>query len=135
MATKVELELVTPEQLLLSAQADMVVVPGGEGDFGVLPEHAPMIATVRPGVVDIYDNNQITDRIFIAGGFAEVTEERCTLLAEEAIRVNDIDATKAQEALEDAQAKVEAADTDMDRRIAAEALRVAEAMNAVVRHG
>jgi len=68
---KVAFELVSPERLVVSMPVDMVVVPGGEGDFGVLPGHAPLIASVRPGVIEIYDGREVSDRIFVAGGFAE----------------------------------------------------------------
>ena len=68
----------------------MVVVPGSEGAFGVLPGHAPLITTVRPGVIDVYEDNAITERVFVAGGFAEVTAQRCTVLAEEAVRLQDL---------------------------------------------
>jgi F-type H+-transporting ATPase subunit epsilon len=92
---KVAFELVAPERLLFSADVDMVVVPGSEGDFGVLPGHSPLIASVRAGVIDIYeggiDARFIRERIFVAGGFAEVNEERCTVLAEEALPLRDID--------------------------------------------
>jgi F-type H+-transporting ATPase subunit epsilon len=97
MADKVQFELVSPERLLVSREVEMVVVPGSEGDFGVLPDHAPMISTVRPGVIEIYEGGNVTDRIFVAGGFAEVTGERCTVLADEAVAVKDID-RKASEA-------------------------------------
>ena len=97
MADKVQFELVSPEKLLVSREVEMVVVPGSEGDFGVLPDHAPMISTVRPGVIEIYEGGNVTDRIFVAGGFAEVTGERCTVLADEAVAVKDID-RKASEA-------------------------------------
>jgi F-type H+-transporting ATPase subunit epsilon len=80
----VQFELVTPEELLVSRDADMVVVPGTEGNFGVLPGHAPLISTIRPGTIDIYEGNTIAERIFVAGGLAEVTPERCTVLADEA---------------------------------------------------
>ncbi|NTU77642.1 MAG: ATP synthase F1 subunit epsilon, partial [Alphaproteobacteria bacterium] len=93
MAHSFQLELVSPERLVVSRAAVMVVVPGGMGRYGVLAAHAPMITTLDPGVVEIYENNEttITDRIFVAGGFAEVTETRCTLLAEEAIPVSQLD--------------------------------------------
>src|SRR5438067_818371 len=93
MADTVEFELVSPERLLVSQPVAMVVVPGAEGNFGVLPGHSPLISTVRPGLIDIYGENQttITDRIFVAGGFAEVTGERVTVLAEEAVALKDID--------------------------------------------
>jgi len=88
---KVEFELVSPERLLVSQPVDMVVVPGVEGNFGVPPGHAPFISGVRMGTIDIYENGQIERRIFVAGGFAEVTAERCTVLAEQATPVEDLD--------------------------------------------
>ena len=86
-------ELVTPEKLIVSQPVTMVTVPGGEGDYGVLAGHAPMITTVKPGVINIYDENEntVSEKIFVAGGFAEVNEERCTVLADEAILVSDLD--------------------------------------------
>ena len=85
-------ELVSPEKLLTSKPVTMVTVPGGEGDYGVLAGHAPMITTLRPGVIALYENDDttITERLFVAGGFVEVTAERCTILAEEAIAVSDL---------------------------------------------
>lgn len=86
MSDKVEFELVSPEKLLVSQPVHMVVVPGAEGFLGVLPGHAPMIVTVIPGIIDIYANDMatITQRIFVAGGFCEITASRVTILAEEA---------------------------------------------------
>jgi F-type H+-transporting ATPase subunit epsilon len=92
MADKVQFELVSPEKLLLSEAVDMVVVPGSEGNFGVLPGHSLLISTVRPGVIDVYDGNAIGERIFVSGGFAEVTPERCTVLADEAMSLSSLDA-------------------------------------------
>lgn len=91
MAETTNFELVSPEKLLISRDVEMVVAPGSEGNFGVLPRHAPMISTLRPGVIDVYEGGKIAEQIFVAGGFAEVTEERCTILAEEATPVADID--------------------------------------------
>lgn len=87
----VQFELVTPERLIISTAVEMVVVPGSEGNFGVLPGHAPFISTVRPGTVDIYEGRTITQRIFVAGGIAEVTPERCTVLADEAMPPDSLD--------------------------------------------
>ena len=75
-------DLVSPEKLLLSEDVEMVVVPGAEGDFGVLIGHAPLISALRPGVIDTYIGTKVDKRIFVAGGFAEVTGKRCTILAE-----------------------------------------------------
>src|ERR1700689_5151098 len=91
MADKVKFELVSPEKLLLSEPVGMVVVPGGEGNFGVLPGHSLLISTVRPGVIDVYEDKTITERIFVSGGFAEVTPERCTVLADEAMPLSALD--------------------------------------------
>jgi F-type H+-transporting ATPase subunit epsilon len=91
MANKVQFELVSPEKLLLSEAVDMVVVPGTEGNFGVLPGHALFISTVRPGVIDVYEDKNISERIFVSGGFAEVTPERCTVLADEAVPLASLD--------------------------------------------
>ncbi len=91
MAERVQFELVTPELLVLSEMVEMVVVPGTEGNFGVLPGHAPLISTIRPGTIDIYEGQTITRQIFIVGGIAEVTPERCTVLADEAVPPDALD--------------------------------------------
>jgi F-type H+-transporting ATPase subunit epsilon len=96
----VQFELVTPEQLLVSRDVDMVVVPGTEGNFGVLPGHAPLISTIRPGTIDIYQGNAITERIFVAGGLAEVTPERCTVLADEALPPEALDRAQLEAELQ-----------------------------------
>lgn len=90
MADRLTFELVSPERLLLSAQVDMVVVPGTEGEFGVLAGHAPLVSTLRPGVISVHDEKTI-QRIFVRGGFAEVTPAGMTVLAEEAIDLASID--------------------------------------------
>lgn len=82
MADSVQLELVTPEKLHASLEATLVEVPGGEGDFGVLPGHAPMISTIRPGVVMVHGVGGALQKFFVMGGVSEVTTERCTVLAE-----------------------------------------------------
>ena len=91
MADRVQFELVTPERLILSTEVEMVVVPGTEGNFGVLPGHSPLISTIRPGMIEIYENRVVTERIFIVSGVAEVTPERCTVLAEEAMSPSSLD--------------------------------------------
>lgn len=88
---KITFELVSPERLLVSQPVDMVVVPGSEGLFGALIGHSPLIAMLRPGVIDVHDGGKITDRIFVAGGFAEVTPERCVVLAEAAQPVSELE--------------------------------------------
>jgi len=86
MADRVQFELVTPERLVISTEVEMVVVPGTEGNFGVLPGHSPLISTIRPGMIEIYETRPtVSERIFVVSGIAEVTPERCTVLAEEAM--------------------------------------------------
>jgi F-type H+-transporting ATPase subunit epsilon len=126
MADKVEFELVSPERLLLSRAVEMVVVPGAEGDFGVLPGHAPLISTVRPGVIEVYDDGKVSDRIFVAGGFAEVNAVRCTVLAEVAMPVGDIDRGRVEQELRDLADDLAAAKTDEDREAAQAKIAVAE---------
>jgi F-type H+-transporting ATPase subunit epsilon len=127
MADTVKFELVSPERLLFSADVESVVVPGTEGDFGVLPGHARLISTVRPGVISVFQNGKVTDRIFVEGGFAEVTGTGCTVLAEHAVPVSEIQREKAQQAIQDAREDVEDAKDDETRKEAAKALEVAEA--------
>ncbi|MEE2661719.1 MAG: F0F1 ATP synthase subunit epsilon [Pseudomonadota bacterium] len=121
-------ELVSPEQVLLSENTEMVVVPGTEGDFGVLIGHAPVISTLRSGVINIHVGNKLDKRIFVGGGFAEVTGERCTILAEEAIFVDDIDPRQAQDRLNVAQSALEAATDEVSRNKAEIELAAAIAM-------
>jgi len=109
MAEKIKFELVSPERLLLDSEADMVVVPGSDGYFGALKGHVPMVSGIEPGVIDIHDGGKIVDRIFVAGGFAEVSPERITILAEEAIKVSDIDATAAATTVRDLESDLAAA--------------------------
>lgn len=133
MAEEFSFELVSPEKLLLAEEVDMVVVPGAEGDFGVLVGHTPLISSLRPGVIDTYNGGKVADRIFVAGGFAEVTGERCTVLAEEAIPVKDIDPANAEERLKVAKETISGADNDTLRNAAEIELTVAEAMLAAGR--
>ena len=128
MADKVQFELVSPEKLLVSREVEMVVVPGAEGDFGVLRDHAPLISTVRPGVIDIYDDgNTISESIFVAGGFAEVTGERCTVLADEAVPVKNIDKAATQKTLDELRRELGEASDDATRDRLAAKIDAAEA--------
>ena len=138
MADKVEFELVSPEKLLVSQPLDMVVVPGGEGNFGVLAGHAPMITTVRPGVIDMYEGDRVIERIFVAGGFAEVTEQRCTVLAQEAVAVSELDRAAVEKQVSDltedlADAKSDTERVAIDARLAV-ARAKAEAVTGIPAH-
>lgn len=135
MADKIQFELVSPAKLLVSSPVDMVVVPGTEGDFGALERHAPMIATVRPGVIDVHDGGRVSSRIFVAGGFAEVNETRVTVLAEEAMPVADITADMASARLQAAKEAIADAKTDADKAAAQKLQAIAEALQAALHQG
>lgn len=130
MAETVAFELVSPEELLVSRDVAMVVVPGEEGDFGVLPRHAPLISSVRTGVISVYetDRHTVSERIFVAGGFAEVTPERCTVLAEVAVPVDRIDRAQAEQRLKDAREDLVDAKDEFGRDIARREIAMYEAM-------
>ncbi len=129
MTEKVPFELVTPERVVFAEEADMIVVPGGDGDFGVLPGHAPLLSTVRPGTVEVYEGDRVTMRIFVSGGFAEVADGRCAVLADEAVPASEIDRADAEERLNRAQERHrEAALDGPEYREAEDELRVAAAM-------
>ena len=125
--TLVQFELVSPEQLLISEEVEMVVVPGSEGDFGVLPGHSPIITTVRPGVIHIFTNGTISSRIFVAGGFSEVTSDRCTVLAEEALSVDKIDKTKTESDLQIAIDEFNKIDNKIARKLAENRVTIEQA--------
>ncbi len=107
-----QLELVSPEKLLLSRAVEMAVLPAAEGEMGVLPGHAPMIVTLRGGVIAVTEGGQITERLYVAGGFAEVTPDRCTVLADEATPLAQLSKAAAEARLKDAEAAYAAAGND-----------------------
>jgi F-type H+-transporting ATPase subunit epsilon len=93
---KLHFDLVSPERHLISAEVDQVDVPGSEGDFGVLAGHAPVMTTLKPGVLTIHTAGKAGEKYFVRGGFAEVTLERLTVLAEEAMPLAELDGTLDQ---------------------------------------
>ena len=127
MAETTQFELVTPERLLLSEQVEMVVVPGSEGLFGVLPRHAPFLSTLKPGVLEVYEGGKVKERIFVAGGFAEVTPERLTVLAERAVLVADIDRAAVETRIKALRDDLAAAKSDTERAQIEVALDAADA--------
>lgn len=130
MADTTFFELVSPDKLVMSKDVTMVVVPGTEGLFGVLPRHTPMLSALSPGVINVYEGDNIIDRIFVANGFAEVTEERCTVLAEEVMPTDDLDTDKLEQKLknlregaqglsDDARAQLQATIAEQEKILAA----------------
>jgi F-type H+-transporting ATPase subunit epsilon len=126
----VQLEIVSPERLLLARPVDMVVIPASEGEMGVLERHAPMIVMLRGGTIRLYQGEAVTDRLYVSGGFAEVTEERVTVLATEAIPVAQVSRAEGERRLAAAEADynganrndIAALDAAMDRMQSARAM-------------
>ena len=121
MADMLNFEMVSPEKLLLSEEVNSVTVPGTEGDFTVFAQHAPVLSTMRPGVVDVQKDSG-EERIFVRGGFAEVNPAGLTILAEEAIPMADLDKDALAQQIQNAQEDVDDAQTEEKKRIAQEAL-------------
>ena len=128
-----QLDIITPEKILFSAAATMVVVPGTLGDFGVLEGHAPFISTIRPGVITIDTENGEKRLVSIIGGLTEVVPERCTILAEMAEECSGINAEAAQTRIEAAKAAIDTAKTDAERATADNKLAAAQAVYDAVR--
>ena len=97
------LELVSPERLLLSRQVDMATIPSLEGDMGVLAGHSPMIVALRGGMIRVQENGAETETLFVPGGFAEVSPERCTILADEATPLASLSRSDAERRLSEAE--------------------------------
>ncbi|MEQ8735617.1 MAG: ATP synthase F1 subunit epsilon [Rhodospirillaceae bacterium] len=134
MADTLQLDLVSPAKLLMSDAVGMVVVPGIEGYFGVLPDHMPLLSTLRPGVVTVHESVTAapSKSFFVDGGFAEVNPSGCTLLVDEAIDVSELssEAIAARRAI--AEQKLQSASNDQERVAAEKAMFVADEMSRVL---
>lgn len=131
MADKLHFDLVSPERRLFAGDVDMVVVPGEEGDFGVLPKHAPFMSVIRSGAI-IVTVDGVAERTFIHGGFAEVTPDGLTILAEEAIPVSEIDVAALEQELKNAQEDLGVAKSEADIEHAQDRMTRLEAMRTAV---
>lgn len=114
MADKMSFTLVSPERQLASGEADMVVIPGMEGDLGAMPGHAPFLTTLRPGLVTVTDGGSATE-YFVTGGFAEVSPEGVAILAEEAKERAEVSADWLTAKMDDAAKALEGASDDTRR--------------------
>ena len=122
----VNLEIVSPERLLLARPVEMVVIPASEGDMGVLEGHAPAIVMLRGGIIALYEDDRITDQMYVAGGFAEVTPERCTVLADEAMPFEEVTPDQLAERERAAEREITDAGNDAEKAAAEKALAVAK---------
>jgi len=121
MADQIAFDLVSPERLLLSTEADMVTLPGTEGYMGVMAGHMPLISTLRIGMIDVSKDGRDT-RYFIRGGFAEVSPSKLTVLADEAIPMSELALEALDQRIRDAEENLAAARTEPERRKASEAI-------------
>jgi F-type H+-transporting ATPase subunit epsilon len=122
-------ELVSPSRLLFSGEVASVTIPGTEGDMGILPGHAPVLSTLRPGVVTITRDNGATEKIFVRGGLAEVNPKGLTVLAEVAVPLAELDAAALAQQVKDAEEDLGDAKDDETRRRASENLEHLKALH------
>ncbi|WP_425410587.1 F0F1 ATP synthase subunit epsilon [Hyphococcus sp.] len=131
MADKLHFNLVSPEKELMSADVDQVDIPGTEGWIGVLPNHSPLMTTLAPGMVRVKTGSD-ESRIFVRGGFAEINPDGLTVLAEEAVRAEDLDAAAIAQKVKDAQEDLADADTDEKKLVAQQSLDRLKEMQAAL---
>ncbi|MDR0816568.1 MAG: F0F1 ATP synthase subunit epsilon [Desulfovibrio sp.] len=117
-----QLEVVTPDKTVVSAEAEMVVCPGVEGEFGVLPQHVSLLSALKIGSMS-YRVNGKDEKVFISGGFADVNNNVMTVLAESAEQASDIDAARAQAARDRAERRLAARDEAVEATRAEAALQ------------
>ncbi|WP_119270397.1 F0F1 ATP synthase subunit epsilon [Taklimakanibacter deserti] len=125
-------ELVSPERLLFSGDVVEVDIPGTDGDMGILPGHAPVLSTLRPGVITVTKEGGAKERIFVRGGFAEVNPQGLTVLAEVAVPVAELHADLLVQQVKDAQEDVADAQDDETRRRAQENLDHLQALQSAL---
>ena len=125
-------ELVSPARLLFSGSVASVTIPGTEGEMGIFPGHAPILSTLKPGVVTVYKDGGGTDRIFVRGGMVEVNPQGLTLLAEVAIPMSELDAAQLGQQIKHAEEDLVDAKDGEDKRKAAETLEHLKALRAAI---
>ena len=120
MAEPMQFDLVSPERLLVSTEVESVVVPGSEGYFTVLARHAPLISTLKPGLVEVKELSGAVRKFFVRGGFADVTPAGLTLLAEQAIPLEDFDTAALEQEIRNAEEDLSDAADNQVKRLSAE---------------
>lgn len=127
MSDKLHFSLVSPERELFSGEVDQVDAPGSEGQFGVLPGHAPFMTTLKAGVVEVFQGED-RKRLFVRAGFADVTPQGLTVLAEEAIDLDGFDVAESKSALSDAKEDLTGASDDHEKALLSEKIAYLEAL-------
>ena len=128
MDTKINFDFVSPEELIVSSEVDMVLIPAKEGDAGILPNHAPYMTVLRQGIVEVtFDKDNIKSYL-VEGGFADVTPDKITVLAESSLNLTDINKSALQVELDSIEEKITNA-SDLDREILIERKSLMENFN------
>jgi len=122
MADSFNFELVSPERLLLSESASEVIIPGADGEMTVMANHAPVMTNVKPGIVEVKSESGTSNRFVVFGGFADILPDGCTVLAESAVHVDDIDREALEKRIQDTREDLQDAKTDADKALIAERL-------------
>ncbi len=132
MSNVFHLHIVSPAQSVLDTHVEMVEIPGLEGDFGVLPNHAPFFSMLRPGVISIHLPEKRQKRLFATSGYAEVSPEGCTVISDDIHDLESITLEEAKEVLDRAERDVNSASTDSDKAKAAKRMEAAKALVAAL---
>ncbi|MBL0942513.1 MAG: ATP synthase F1 subunit epsilon [Alphaproteobacteria bacterium] len=120
-------QLISPEKIVFSEVVSMVVLPGAQGAIGILPHHAPMILTLQSGVIEIFQSEEIKERIFVSSGFAEIIDTGCNVIADDAILVKDIHPDDLQAYIIQIMAEIEATPDIDERELLQQNLSIARA--------
>ena len=119
MADMLHLEIVSPERLLKDAEVAMVIVPGSDGEFTALPQHAPLMSTMRPGVIEIFESETSeAERLFVKGGLVQISPAGMTILAEETLVLDSVDSDDLAKKITDTQEDIQDAKDDIERAAA-----------------
>tara|TARA_B100000686_G_C16419674_1_gene776486 strand:- start:352 stop:753 length:402 start_codon:yes stop_codon:yes gene_type:complete len=114
MVEQIAFELVSPEKILFSEMVDMVTIPGGEGDYGVMFGHQPMVTNVRPGIIEVDQPNGTLLKFYVDGGFAEVTGKSCSVMTEEAINIEELNQDDLEQKINDIESNKNETITDIE---------------------
>jgi len=119
MADMLHLEIVSPERLLKDAEVAMVIVPGSDGEFTALPQHAPLMSTMRPGIIEIFKSETSeAERLFVKGGLVQISPAGMTILAEETLVLDSVDSDDLAKKITDTQEDIQDAKDDIERAAA-----------------
>lgn len=118
--SQLNLSLVSPDHLLFSSKVWMVTIPGEDGDMGILPGHAPVLSTLRSGLISIFDSENLSDpkeHFFVDRGFARIDHTGCTVLAENIVPISELNVSDIEKNIDDNSRKLEASSSDSEKTI------------------